>query len=289
MSSELLGILFALIASLTYGLSAAMAKVPVQIIGSVRSIFWRNIVVIIVLLLVLAITSFGYAFNLGAALFTILIALIGYIGLLLFYHALKTGKVGIIAPIVSTTSIFTALFSFLFFGEILPQSKMMAILTIVLGIGLFSLKLKNFRNSAFFQKESGVPYALLTCFLWGLMFSFYRIPISTFGPVYTSFFLELGVVIFSFCTLLISKKSLKPPEKNLGKHLLVIGLLAALGTFFYNWAGQLISITIVGAVTATRSVVAAFYGKKVFKEIFEPKQIIGIALTLIGLVALAVL
>ena len=284
---DLIGIFFAFLATIGYGLSSATAKIPVKEFGNIPTIFFRNILATLIIFIIMLATTLGYTFNMDAAVFTLLLSIIGYLGLIFLYKALHSAKVGVILPILSSTSIFTIVFSFIFFQEVLPAKKLLQIFLIISGVMLFSVQFKDFRNSQIFKKQSGIVYALATCILWGLMFAFIRTPVKLFGPIYTSFFMEAGVLVLSFFTLLITRADIKIPKKPLRLHIGLVAIFSVMGTVFFNVAAKYISVSIVSAVSATRSLVAALFAKKVLKEEFASKQIIAIILSVVGLIILA--
>ena len=106
-----IGILFGFIAMLGFGLGNAIAKVPIQKIGSEKTIFYRNVIISILLFLILIFFGQDAVFSTKYILLAFLIAGIGYIPLLFFYKALNLGKVGVVSPVANSSAIFTVLFS----------------------------------------------------------------------------------------------------------------------------------------------------------------------------------
>ncbi|MBW6461842.1 MAG: EamA family transporter [DPANN group archaeon] len=111
--------------------------------------------------------------------------------------ALSLGKLGIMSPIANSSIIFTVLFSVLLFNESLTSIKLGSILLIVLGVIFISVNFKDLKNYNIFSLANGIPYALISCVLWGLMFTLYKIPVIVIGPILTALIIEIGIFIIS--------------------------------------------------------------------------------------------
>jgi len=174
---NLTGIFFGFIAMLGFGLSNAIAKKPIKKIGSEKTIFYRNIVISILLFLILLFFGNSSVFSIKYILIALGIAVVGYVPLLLFYKALNLGKVGIISPVANSSIIFTILFSIIFFHESITFGQGIAIVLIILGIIFISLNINDLKKSNILKVSSGIPYALITAILWGLVFFYGRFPL----------------------------------------------------------------------------------------------------------------
>jgi len=281
------GVLFGLLAMFGYGLSNALAKIPSQAIGSKKTILYRNIFVSAILLVALLVFLKESVFNLNYILITLAISLIGYIPVVSFYKALSLGKLGVISPIANSSVLFTVLFSFLFFKEKLSLIQLLAILVITAGIVFSSLNFKEFKSSRLFKISSGVPFALISCFLWGLVFTLFKIPVNVLGPVLTSFVLEFGMIFYSTFHLKLYRVSFKAPPKRIMAYLFGVALFAAMGTLCFNLGITKAQVSLVAAFTFANPLVAVLYGKLVYKEKLKKQQWLAIGLILAGIVSLA--
>lgn len=161
-------ILFGIIAMIGFGLCNAIAQIPSKEIGSQRTIFFKNVFVSILLAILFLFFQNEVSFDAKYIFIAFAISLLGYLALLLFYEALKIGKVSIIAPIANSSVIFTIIFSTIFFQESLSLIQLISIILIIIGIILTSLDFNDIRKTSSVKLLSGVPYALATCFLWGV-------------------------------------------------------------------------------------------------------------------------
>ena len=281
------GIIFGLIAMLGFGLGSAISQVPIKKIGSrwvifIRSIF-MSLMLFLVLLLFLSETNFSplYIF------ITFVIALIGYIPLVTFYKALKLGKVGIISPISSSSVIFTVLLSIIFFKESLSAIQLFSILLIIIGIIFISINFKDLKNSHLLSISSGVPYALISCLGWGLIFFLLKIPVNVIGPILTTFIIEFGNLIYSGANLKLSKIKLKTIDKKTFIYIFALAICIVVAGLAYNYGIKVADVSIVAAISSSRPLVATLYGKFVYKDKLKTQQYFAILLIVLGIVMIS--
>ncbi|MBT4209629.1 MAG: DMT family transporter [Candidatus Komeilibacteria bacterium] len=284
-----IGILFGFIAMLGFGLGNAIAKVPIQKIGSEKTIFYRNVIISILLFLILIFFGQDAVFSTKYILLAFLIAGIGYIPLLFFYKALNLGKVGVVSPVANSSAIFTVLFSIIFFYETISIDQGLAIAIIILGIILISLNPKDLKNSQILKISSGVPYALITSVLWGLVFFLWKIPVNVLGPILTVLIIEFGTMLCSATHIYVTKKDFRLPNKRILKYLFFISLGGAIGGLFFNMGIQRANVSIVSPIAAAAPLVATLYGKFVFKEKISKLQYLAIFIIIIGVVLVSYL
>ncbi len=63
----------------------------------------------------------------------------GFIGLLLYYKAIKLGEISIVAPIAASSPLWASIFAFIFLGETFNVYKILGSLLIFAGIVLLSI------------------------------------------------------------------------------------------------------------------------------------------------------
>ncbi|MCC7569872.1 DMT family transporter [Candidatus Micrarchaeota archaeon] len=287
MESFDLGILFGIIAMFGYGLSNAMSQPPSKKLGAEKTIFFRNVFISAFLLILVLFFIRESIFSIEYIIIALGISLIGFIPLLTFLKALKVGKVGIISPISNSSVIFTIILSILFFGETLSIEQGISIGVILLGIVLVSLDFKDLKQSKLFQMSSGVPYALITCLLWGVVFFLFKIPVNVLGPILTSFIIEFGIMLHGGLYILVSKIKFEVPDKKMLVHIGLIGFFGMLGTLFFNLGISTANVSIVAALTFANPLVASIYAKIFYKEELSSQQYLAILLIVLGVVALS--
>lgn len=280
------GTIFAIMSMLGYGLGNAISKAPVEALGSRKTLFYRNILISVVLFVILIFNLKESQFNSTYILVGLLISLIGYIPIIAFFEAIKRGKVGVISPVASSSLIVTIFLSIIFFKETLTHNQVFAILFIILGIILISVNLKDLKRSNIFSISSGVPFALIACLGWGLVFFLMKFPVSKLGPIFSAFILESGLVIFSGIHLKSKGESFKVHRKYY-KYLFITAIATMFGTLFYNYGINATSVSLVAAISACAPLVVTIYGKVVYKEKLSLQQYSASLVIVIGIITLS--
>ena len=281
------GIIFGLIAMLGFGLSNSLSKIPAERIGSRNTIFFRGIFMSMTLLILLPFFLSSTTFALRYMMIAFAISIIAFIPLLTFIKALGLGKIGVISPIANSSVIFTILFSILLFGETLNSVKLGSIVLIVLGIILVSIDFRDIRNSNLFSLESGIPYAIITCVLWGLLFSLFKIPVLVIGPILTSLIVEIGILLIASSIVLKNRKRINIPNKNTMTYILLFSIFSVLGSLSFNWGIMVLEVSIVAALAMSNPLVSVLYGRYIYNETISLQQYIAISFILMGIIALS--
>jgi len=63
----------------------------------------------------------------------------GFLGLLLYYKAIKVGEVSVVAPIAASSPLWASLFAFLILGESFSVSKLIGAMLVVAGVILLTI------------------------------------------------------------------------------------------------------------------------------------------------------
>ncbi|VVB57375.1 EamA-like transporter family protein [uncultured archaeon] len=278
------GIVFGLLSMLGYGLANALYQPLVRQIEIFKTVFFRNLVICAILLGVLFFRP-PAPFSASLLLIASMVSVLSYIPLLAYCKAVKAGQVGVVAPVSSSSVLFTVLFSILFFGESFSGGQLFALLLIILGVLALSFDLKHWRASGP-SMMAGVAPALVAGVLWGAVFFLLKIPVSLFGPILSALMLEGGVLAASALHWGWTKAPLSLPPKKLLPSLLFIGLLGALGTLAFNFGVEIAPVSIVAALSFSSPLVAAIYAKFAYKEKLGAWQWGALGLVLLGIVLL---
>ncbi|MBI4150137.1 DMT family transporter [Candidatus Woesearchaeota archaeon] len=286
------GILFGLTTLVGYGISDALSAIPARAIGVRKLIFFRNLFIAAALLiLVLLFAEWPSPLPVPWLLFAIAIALFGYVPLATFYRGLQLGKVGIISPIAKSSLVITVLLAIIFLDEHMTFLQTIAFLFIFIGIILISIKFSDFRASELFSLRHGVPYALLSCFFWGIGFFLFKFLVNIFGPLITAFFIEGGVFIAGAASLFFSrerKRILQLPNARMLKYIITIAVATTIGTTSYMFGISKAPVSIVTALAFSNPFLTVLYGAFVFKERLRPLQYIAIVLIISGIVMMSI-
>lgn len=281
------GLFSAFVAMFGFGIGNALGKMPAEKFPYQKVIFIRDIfsslTLAIGLLFFLNDTNFDYKFILLTFIFSIL----GYFSLVFFFKALKIGKVGLVTPIANSSTLITILLSVIFFNERLGVWQTVAVLMIMFGILASSVNLKDFKNSHLFNLSSGLPFAIMTCVLWGILFFFYKYPVNIIGPALTAFIIEFGSAILSGTNLKISKIKLSPINRKDIFIIFLVGFCSAIGSLFYNLGIKTADVSIVSAITFSCPLITIIYGRLFYREKLSAAQYTAVSMILVGIVILS--
>ena len=138
---SLKAILWAILAALVWGSAPVFFKLGLKgEISPLSGIFFHNLTATIFALLTLLILKenpLSYTFK--EIFFVSLGGFVsGFLGLLVYYKAVKAGEVSIVAPIASSSPLFSTLLAVLILGEEFTVKKFVGTILIVLGIILVS-------------------------------------------------------------------------------------------------------------------------------------------------------
>ncbi|MFH1432910.1 MAG: EamA family transporter [archaeon] len=282
-----LGIVFGLIAMAGFGLHTAISQVPIRSVGIVRTIFFRNIFTSSILLAGVLLFQQHATLSLKYVGIALAISFMGYIPLVMFFKALNSGKVGVVTPIANSSVIFTILFSILFFGESLSGVQTLSIALIVLGIVLISVDFGGLKNSMLLKVSSGVPYALVTSVLWGVVFFLFKIPVDVLGPILTAFVTEFGIMIFAAANMGLMRMKFTVPDKKDIRYIGIASFFGAIGALAYNYGITFADVSIVAALTFANPLVSTLYAKIVYREKLCTLQYLAILLMIAGIVLIS--
>jgi len=281
-------LMYGVVAMMGFGLSNAIYQVPARRIGPAMTIFYRNawLTVFLFLLSVAmkqpigSVPAIYMAISLG-------IAIVGFIPLISFLQAVKAGTVGVVAPVASTSLIFTVLFSVLFYHEALSSNQWVAIAMICMGIILISINFSDVRRSQLFSLASGIPFALVSAVGWGLVFALYKIPVDAIGPVLTALITEFGIFLCSFAFVIVSKQRMQLTDAKSFWSCLVVALFGAVAIVSYMKGISLAGVSVVASVGKSGPIVSTIYGALVYRERLRMQQYGGITLAILGVIALS--
>ena len=135
--------------------------------------------------------------------------------------------------------------------------------------------------------SSGIPYALITCFLWGLVFFLFKFPVTILGPILTSFIIEFGILIYSGINMKFSKIPLKLKDPKILIYVFFVALFGAIGTLFFNLGIKAYDVSIVATLRSANPLVATLFARFVYKEKLIKKQWVAISLILLGIIIIS--
>jgi len=134
-------VVFALLSALVWGTAPLIFKLGLRgEIPPLAGIFFHNLTAALFALLSMLVLreSFSYPWR-DIAIVSFGGFVSGFLGLLLYYKAIKVGDVSVVAPIVASSPLWASLFAFILLGETFTFQKFIGTLLVVSGVALITL------------------------------------------------------------------------------------------------------------------------------------------------------
>lgn len=281
-------IFFALISYIGWGTGDIFGTIVTRKIGGFSISVWSMLLSLLIFSLLIP-SSLNDLQNLTPNIFlvNVILGLLLMASLVSYNVALKISNASLVAAISASFPALVVVFSMIFLKEPVTSSQALAILVILLGLALSTFDFSQFKSKNL-SFDKGILLALMTLLIWGIYFTFIKIPVREIGwfwPNYIS--IAMTPTIFIFMKIRNIKLN-KPSSKQVLTALVLAVLLLRGAELSYNLAIQRGLVAIVAPIAgsyATLFVVLAFL---VFKDPIKRQQIAGIITTLIGIVLLSV-
>jgi hypothetical protein len=210
----------------------------------------------------------------------ICLCLICSLGLIFFLSSLRYQQLSITIPLTAI-NIFNILTTVFILQEGFKNVYYFSFPLTVIGvlfIHIFSF------NKTSIKWNTGVVYAFLASFFWGITYPFFKYFSNRIGAINLSFVLETCVTISACIWLFVSKQKRKPLKvlikfKKL-KHYFILTILLLGGTIFLNVSVQNLSLLTLNLLSNLELVFSFTIGVIIFKEKLTKQQIIGALLIL---------
>ncbi len=272
------GILAQIISMLSFGISNALWRKPIDRMRAEEAIVYRSVFSLSFFIILIFIfddtqpTAAPKAFGLNIWLFTILISCLSYFGLYFFNLGLKEKATGLVATVSTTSFLFGQFAAFVFLGESFSANYMVPFL-----LFLIMLVINDYHSLKKFKLSKGIFYGLLAAVFWGLTLPLLAIPANKLGFIKTGLILESSVLLMSFLSLrFLYKQNLK--WLSFKKHVhyfILLGLLAGNGVLFNNLSYTKIPVHIAGALSSSTHIITIFVAWLLFKEKLKIHQYIA--------------
>lgn len=285
----MLAILFALVAFVGWGSGDVFGGIVSRKIKGYSSSFWLYLFSLAIssLLIPLFWDKLG-GISSQMWFLIILLNLIGPIPVVSLYEGIRVGNASLVGTIGAAFAALTVVLSVIFLNDKLSPFQTFSIVIIFIGLILSSLELRSLNLKSIFA-DKGVPYGLVAMVLWGIYFTFIRIPIREVGWFWPSYFAILGVPIIWGYMLIRKIKLEKLPNSRTTLFSFLNALLLTGATFSYNFAVMSGQTSIVTPIAGSYPVLYVVLSRFVFKDKLTKQQIVGILVTLIGIVSLSLL
>ena len=291
-----------------FGFADSLWKIPAQIFGSARTVFFRNIFVISIVLPYYLISDKRTYISTQAVWATVGIGFLAYLGIYFFAKSTKYGLTSVVVPVSSTNTLITLLISIFSFDSGVNWITGLGITITLLGLTMLKVNWRNGKFEYVLFKESGVRFALLAALFWGISYSYSYYAVTFIGPALFTLMLE-GIILIlagshAFYHQFVHRSSDNNFKKDMGIFenfsktggkirfstqmkqswmvLAAIGILGATGTIFNSIALDKASINTVTGIIVMAPVISVIFGQLYYGEILTKQQKFAILLLISG-------
>jgi drug/metabolite transporter (DMT)-like permease len=214
----------------------------------------------------------------------ICLCLICSLGLIFFLTSLRFQQLSVTIPLTAI-NIFNILTTVFILHEGFRKVYFVSFPLTV--IGVLSIHIFRF-NKNNIKWNSGVIYAFLASFFWGITYPFFKYFSNKVGAINLSFILESCVTLSACIWLFMSKQKIKPLKELIAlkklKHYFILTILLLGGTIFLNVSVQTLSLLTLNLLSNLQLVFSFSIGVIIFKEKLTTQQIIGALLILSSII-----
>lgn len=285
---DYLPIFAGLFAALCWGGSDYLAGKTSKKIGQYRTTAYVTLFSTLTLIPALLYTGVNTHMSVPILLLSILSSIGGFLGFFFAFRAFTYGDLSITAPIFGTYPMVTVIGAVLLLGDRLSGPEFASIVAVICGIVLISTKLSS-HGPRRGLLAAGVGSAVISMLSFGLIGIFAGAYVAVVGFVLLSLMWRGASSGLSFVSGHFMKQDLHLPQKQYLPVVIIAGVADALGilVFLYVISVKSSSLPIVAALSGLAGAVPVILAVTLLKERPESNQWLGIALAVIGIVALS--
>ncbi len=283
----MLAVIFAILTFIGWGTGDIFGVFSSRRLGAFRSALWVNIITVPYLaILAPFFLDELFTFTLPILILNAVLGVIVTCAFMAFLEGARLGKPSILGAIAGSFPALVVILSIIFLGEKLSSIQALAIVVIIAGIVLTSINFKELSGSKV-KLERSIGFALLAMVLWGIFFTFIRIPVQQVGWFWanavSNFAGILALLAYGWRSSGLSRSDIRqgiPP---------IIGVVLLGGTAMltYNVAVEVGKNSIVAPIAGAYPVLFVILSSIIFKDKLTKHQIFGMILALTGIVALS--
>lgn len=282
-------IVLSLISSICLGLHNGIAKKPLQAMTSTQLFFYRELVLVALMLPVALLTLPKLDFeetavrsNLAGVVFA---GFIGYFVIVLIYKGIRVGNPGLVGAVSNSYLPPVMLLSWLVMDERLSPSFIWKASVTFLGVLLVILPASARER----QSTTGVLYGVGAVMIYSVMYLFFKPATVILTPVLASFLMRASGVVTAACSLKLTKQGFSFPKQELAT-VLFLGVLMT--TMILSMAFALSRkeghLSLVVAIIGANPMVTIIYSHYRYKLKISGKQLVGVLMAIAGIALLSI-
>lgn len=203
-------------------------------------------------------------------------------GNLTFNEALRLSSAPIVGTIGGSFAALTILLSFFFLGESISLTRILLICLVFMGVFITTTAHTQKRDKGF---TKGIMLALISFIVWGIYFTFNKVLMRSMGWFWPNY---IPMLLFPLIGVYMKWKQLPfaMPKFNMAIPLFLNALMLRGGDFAFNIGASMGLTATVAPLGGAYPTLFAILSYIVFRDPINKKQLAGIVVALIGLVAL---
>ena len=282
-------ILFAFGSAFLAGLTSILAKCGIKNMDSNVATALRTIVILIfswIMVFISGVHNSIFDINTKTLIFLILSGIATGASWLCYFKALQIGDINKIIPIDKSSTILTMLMAFILLGEEINLIKGIAMILIGLGTYLMITKKENIHSDT--KNNTWLIYALGSAIFASLTSILGKIGIENIDSTLGTAIRTIVVLIMAWIIVVFTKKqnTIKNIDSKSWIFLILSGIATGSSWLCYYKALQTGPASVVVPIDKLSILVTIVFSYIVFKEKLNKKSALGLALIVIGTLAL---
>ncbi len=204
------------------------------------------------------------------------------------FEGIRLGNASLAGTIAASFAALTVVLSVIFLNDKLSVIQAIPVIVIFIGLIMSSLNFKSLSIKSILA-DKGVIYGLVAMLLWGIFYTFIRIPIREVGWFWPSYLSSLSIPAILLYMRFKKIKLEKPRSFKMAMFSLISTILLTGGNYAYNFAVMKGQTAIVAPIAGSYPVLFVILSRFVFKDRLNKQQLVGILITVLGIVVLSVL
>ena len=283
----MLAVFFAFISFFGWGIGDIFGAITTRKIGAYSAVYWNIVFGFIISTLYIPFLQVDQSsFTILIISINVILGIIFILGFIAFNEGLRIANPTLIGTIVASFAAFTVVFSIIFFKETVTLPQVLSISTIFIGLIPCSFSIKKLPKWNTKQAK-GILLAFFAMLCWGLYYTFIKIPVKQIGWFWPQY-ITLSLFPLLFFYMKINQKKLSSWNKrNIFLPLVANGILVTIGEFSFNFAISKGLSAVVAPIAGAYPVLFAIIAFFLFKDHISKQQLLGIIISLIGIISLA--
>lgn len=280
-------IFFAFISFFGWGVGDLLVAVTARRLHPYSGTLWSMILTII-LFGAYAVYSFYELAKITPMLllFNVILGIVLIGGIIAFREGLRIGNVALVSTIASSFTAITTILAVIFFNERLTIDQIFIITAIFIGLILSMFNVNDVRRRKIVL-DKGLLFGIIAMVSWAIYFTFIKIPVREIGWFWPNYITFLLFPLLYFFMRVRKISVFHPNTNNAFMPLISSTIIARIAEFSFNLGINKGYTSIVAPIAGASPVLTVLLAFLIFKDPINKQQILGIVITLTGIVLLS--